>query len=338
MRISPKIPNSASGCSTVLYTLGIMIGMSVYDTTLGTTIGNLGMTDVKFPKPVFHGDTLKAHTRIISKRASKSRPTQGIVEFEHTMTNQRGGGGGELPPHRPDALRAEGVSGCDHSCSFPATATRKFENAKKTAADALILDLEDPLRRTRRSARGARCARCSMRGIPAEDLHPRQCARYRHDAWRPRRRHAGVGPPPPPPRRHRAAEMRRRRGRQPPVAVSRCLRGRRRDRTWLDANSDGGDGDGEGRPQAARLREHEPAAVGHDVGRRGSRGLARRVAEPDRRPLPRPVPAGARSLPDQRGGSRRRRHRYHRDRHQRPRCAAGRSPSPRVRMVSSPRR
>jgi acyl dehydratase len=73
-----------------LYTLGIMIGMSVYDTTLGTTIGNLGMTDVKFPKPVFHGDTLKAHTRIISKRASKSRPTQGIVEFEHTATNQRG--------------------------------------------------------------------------------------------------------------------------------------------------------------------------------------------------------------------------------------------------------
>ena len=73
-----------------LYTLGIMIGMSVYDTTLGTTIGNLGMTDVKFPKPVFHGDTLKSHTKIISKRDSKSRPTQGIVEFEHTMTNQRG--------------------------------------------------------------------------------------------------------------------------------------------------------------------------------------------------------------------------------------------------------
>jgi acyl dehydratase len=67
-----------------------MIGMSVYDTTLGTTIGNLGMTDVKFPKPVFHGDTLKAHTKIISKRLSQSRPTQGIVEFEHTATNQRG--------------------------------------------------------------------------------------------------------------------------------------------------------------------------------------------------------------------------------------------------------
>ena len=58
--------------------------------TLGTTIGNLGMTDVRFPKPVFHGDTLKAHTKIISKRQSKSRPNQGIVEFEHTATNQRG--------------------------------------------------------------------------------------------------------------------------------------------------------------------------------------------------------------------------------------------------------
>ena len=72
-----------------IYTLGIMIGMSVSDTTLGTTVGNLGMTEVKFPKPVFHGDTLRAHTKIISKRKSKSRPGQGLVEFEHTMTNQR---------------------------------------------------------------------------------------------------------------------------------------------------------------------------------------------------------------------------------------------------------
>ena len=73
-----------------LFTLGLMIGVTVGDTTLGTTIGNLGMTDVRFPKPVFHGDTLKAHTKIISVRQSKSRPNQGIVEFEHTATNQRG--------------------------------------------------------------------------------------------------------------------------------------------------------------------------------------------------------------------------------------------------------
>ena len=73
-----------------LYTLGIMIGMSVYDTTLGTTVGNLGMTDVEFPKPVFAGDTLRAQTKVLSTRASKSRPGQGIVEFEHTATNQDG--------------------------------------------------------------------------------------------------------------------------------------------------------------------------------------------------------------------------------------------------------
>ena len=73
-----------------LMTLAIMIGMSVQDTTLGTTIGNLGMSDVRFPKPVFHGDTLKARSRIVSKRESKSRPDAGLVEFEHEAFNQRG--------------------------------------------------------------------------------------------------------------------------------------------------------------------------------------------------------------------------------------------------------
>ena len=73
-----------------LYTLGIMIGMSVADTTLGTTIGNLGMTEVRFPRPVFHGDTLRARTRIVSKRESRSRPGAGLVEFEHECLNQRG--------------------------------------------------------------------------------------------------------------------------------------------------------------------------------------------------------------------------------------------------------
>jgi len=73
-----------------LYTLAIMIGMSVQDTTLGTTIGNLGMSDVRFPKPVFAGDTLRARTKIVSKRESASRPNAGIVEFEHTCVNQRG--------------------------------------------------------------------------------------------------------------------------------------------------------------------------------------------------------------------------------------------------------
>lgn len=73
-----------------LYTLAIMIGMTVTDTTLGTTIANLGMSDVRFPKPVFAGDTLRARTKIIGKRESNSRPNAGIVEFEHTCLNQRG--------------------------------------------------------------------------------------------------------------------------------------------------------------------------------------------------------------------------------------------------------
>ena len=72
-----------------LFTLGLMIGISVGDTTLGTTIANLGMTDVKFPAPVFQGDTLHMTTRVISKRESKSRPTAGIVEFEHQAFNQK---------------------------------------------------------------------------------------------------------------------------------------------------------------------------------------------------------------------------------------------------------
>jgi acyl dehydratase len=73
-----------------LITLAIMIGMSVQDTTLGTTIGNLGMSDVTFPKPVFNGDTLRSRTKVISKRESKSRPGAGLVEFEHTCLNQDG--------------------------------------------------------------------------------------------------------------------------------------------------------------------------------------------------------------------------------------------------------
>ena len=71
-----------------LYTLGIMVGMTVYDTTLGTTVANLGMSEVTFPKPVFHGDTLRARTAVLSKRESRSRPNAGLVEFQHTALNQ----------------------------------------------------------------------------------------------------------------------------------------------------------------------------------------------------------------------------------------------------------
>jgi acyl dehydratase len=71
-----------------LFTLGLLIGISVNDLTNGTTIANLGMTDVRFPAPLFHGDTLRAETTVLSVRESKSRPDAGIVEFHHRAYNQ----------------------------------------------------------------------------------------------------------------------------------------------------------------------------------------------------------------------------------------------------------
>jgi acyl dehydratase len=72
-----------------IFTLGLVIGLSVQDTTLGTTVGNLGMEETKFPRPVFAGDTLRAESKVVAVRASKSRPTQGIVTLEHRGFNQR---------------------------------------------------------------------------------------------------------------------------------------------------------------------------------------------------------------------------------------------------------
>ena len=72
-----------------LFTLGLVIGVSVGDTTLGTTIGNLGMTDTRFATPVFHGDTIRSVTKVREKRVSKSRPNAGLVVFEHYGFNQR---------------------------------------------------------------------------------------------------------------------------------------------------------------------------------------------------------------------------------------------------------
>ena len=72
-----------------LFTLGLVIGVTVADTTLGTTQGNLGMTDVRFKNPVFHGDTIRVVTRIKEMRESKSRPDAGLVVFEHIGYNQR---------------------------------------------------------------------------------------------------------------------------------------------------------------------------------------------------------------------------------------------------------
>jgi len=72
-----------------IFTLGLMIGVSVGDTTLGTTIANLGMNDVRFTHPVFIGDTLRSQSAVLEMRPSKSRPDAGVVVFEHKCLNQR---------------------------------------------------------------------------------------------------------------------------------------------------------------------------------------------------------------------------------------------------------
>ncbi|MFE5703527.1 MaoC family dehydratase [Rhodococcus koreensis] len=77
-----RIVNSA-------FTLGLLVGVTVEDTTLGTTVGNLGWNEVRFPKPVFHGDTLRARTTVEELRESKSRPDAGIVIFRHEAFNQK---------------------------------------------------------------------------------------------------------------------------------------------------------------------------------------------------------------------------------------------------------
>ena len=71
-----------------LFTLGLMIGISVNDITVGTTVANLGMKETIFPHPLFHGDTVRVETTVVSVRESKSKPDRGIVEFEHRAYNQ----------------------------------------------------------------------------------------------------------------------------------------------------------------------------------------------------------------------------------------------------------
>jgi len=73
-----------------IFTLGLVVGLSVGDTTLGTTLGNLGFDKTTFPNPVFIGDTITSHTTVIDKRESASKRDRGVVTFEHQGINQRG--------------------------------------------------------------------------------------------------------------------------------------------------------------------------------------------------------------------------------------------------------
>jgi acyl dehydratase len=71
------------------FTLGLMVGISVGDTTLGTTAANLGWDEVRFPKPLFHGDTVRVQSEVLEKRESRSRDDRGIVVFAHRAYNQK---------------------------------------------------------------------------------------------------------------------------------------------------------------------------------------------------------------------------------------------------------
>lgn len=71
------------------FTLGLMVGISVGDTTLGRAVANLGWDEVRFPKPLFHGDTVRVETEVLELRESRSRPNAGIVTFLHRAYNQK---------------------------------------------------------------------------------------------------------------------------------------------------------------------------------------------------------------------------------------------------------
>ncbi|WP_280274648.1 MaoC family dehydratase [Nocardia wallacei] len=73
-----------------MFTLSTLVGLSITQLTQGTIVANLGFSDIAFPKPLFHGDTLYAETVVTEKRESKSRPGEGIVTFAHTGRNQHG--------------------------------------------------------------------------------------------------------------------------------------------------------------------------------------------------------------------------------------------------------
>jgi acyl dehydratase len=71
-----------------MLTLATIIGISVHETTLGTSVADLGFEELVFPAPVFHGDTIRVETEVLAVRASQSRPSQGVVTFEHRAFKQ----------------------------------------------------------------------------------------------------------------------------------------------------------------------------------------------------------------------------------------------------------
>jgi acyl dehydratase len=110
-----------------LFTLGLLIGISVNDTTLGTTIANLGMSEVKFPAPLFEGDTVSATTEVTAKRESRSRPDAGVVNSSTARSSRMGRSSpnAAAPPSCGGGRRRRRRERCARCCSFPATTKRR---------------------------------------------------------------------------------------------------------------------------------------------------------------------------------------------------------------------
>ena len=170
-----------------LFTLGLMIGIQVTDLTVGTTIANLGMTEVKFPHPLFEGDTVHCTTEVIGKRESKSRPGAGIVEFHHRAYNQDDKLVAEcrrqafmrmrpnadaLPPVRPRRQRQQARQGDGERRRRADRRSRGFDRAERKAAARKSARLSSSRRRQSRrppSPAGAR-QRHSTTGLTDADL------------------------------------------------------------------------------------------------------------------------------------------------------------------------
>ena len=125
-----------------MLTLSTLVGCSVAQLTQGTIVGNLGFSDVAFPHPLFHGDTLYAETEVTDKRVSQSRPGQGIVTFAHTGRNQHG-----------DVV-ATAIA--DHGAQASGAGTRRHERSWPDRARLLFCPADRPDRYEKAAARGRR--------------------------------------------------------------------------------------------------------------------------------------------------------------------------------------
>ena len=171
-----------------LFTLGLMIGISVNDTTLGTTIANLGMTEVKFPHPLFHGDTVHVRTTcarqarkpLAARRRHRRIPARGVQSGRHA--------GGGVQAAGVHAQAAGGIMSGDEekrarpprSLLFvPGNDERKLEKALASGADMLLIDLEDSVALRGQGGRPADRRRVPRRSRAGRRASPALCARQR---------------------------------------------------------------------------------------------------------------------------------------------------------------